>query len=429
MLGYLAGKGCILTGHYKSADVIFINTCGFIEDAQQESVNTILEMVNRARSTPPMIVAAGCLVEVFGEKIMESIPELDGAIGVHSYGELDRFMDGLLSGERPVIINSPGGSYHSLSSRVLTTPVHSAYVRIADGCNNRCHYCMIPAIRGPYRSRPPGEIVGEISDLLDRGASEINLIAQDTTAYGVDFDGKPGLAGLLENILELDRDFRIRIMYTYPARIDDRLIRLIREENRICKYLDIPIQHVSNRILQRMGRQYGRDDLEVLFKKLRRLIPEIALRTTVMVGYPGETGRQFLELLEFMEEQPFESLGAFTYSRQGGTPAAELDRPVPGRVGKKRLKELMLHQKKIARRVNQKFAGQRLPVLVEGKSAAGKGWYYGRTDYQAPEVDGLTYFRSGIDLKPGARVSVTVKAAGPYNLLAGRAVPLERLSR
>jgi len=429
VLGYLAAQGCILTDDYQSADLIFINTCGFIADAQQESVNTILEMIESTSSTRPRIVAAGCLVEVFGEKILESIPELDGAIGVHSYRELDRFMRALFSGERPVVINKPGRVYHTLSPRILTTPAHSAFVRIADGCDNRCHYCMIPAIRGPYRSRPAGEIVGEISDLLDRGAAEINLVAQDTTAYGSDFANGTGLADLLEEILELDRDFRIRIMYTYPSRIDDRLIKLIRDENRICKYLDIPVQHSSDRILQLMGRHYRRDDLEKVIYKLRRMIPELALRTTVMLGYPGETNRDFLELLNFIEKQPFESLGAFTYSRQAGTPAADLDGRVPARVGKKRLKELMLHQKQISRRVNQKYIGQRLPVLVEGRASKKQGWYYGRSEHQAPEVDGLTYFFSRTNLRPGDWVSVKIKAAGPYNLLAGMPVPIDRLPR
>jgi len=427
VLGYLAGNGYILTDDYLSADVIFINTCGFIEDAQQESVNTILEMVEQTRSKRPRIVAAGCLVEVFGDQVLESIPGLDGAIGVHSYRELDRFMDQLFAGERPVFKNSPSGTYHSLSSRILTTPGHSASVKIADGCNNRCHYCMIPSIRGPYRSREPLEIVNEVNELLNRGTFEINLIAQDTTAYGIDQPGHPDLSGLLEQILAINRDFRLRIMYTYPSRIDDNLIELIRAENRICKYLDVPIQHSSNRILGLMGRHYVREELHSLFKKLRLRIPGLALRTTVMVGYPGERNHHFRELLAFIEECPFESLGAFVYSRQEGTPAAGSEELVPARVGRKRRRELMLKQKRIARQANQKYIGKRLPILVEGQDSTAGNCYYGRTEYQAPEVDGITRIFSTQELKPGTLVSAEIRAAGPYNLLAVRPVPVDQV--
>ena len=429
MLGYLAEKGYILTDDYLSADVIFINTCGFIEDAQQESVNTILEMIERTRSKQPRIVAAGCLVEVFGNQVMENIPGLDGAIGVHSYRELDRFMEKLFAGEHPVFKNSPSETYQSLPSRILSTPVHSANVKIADGCNNRCNYCMIPSIRGPYRSRDPREIVSEVDNLLDRGASEINLLAQDTTAYGIDQPDYPDLAGLLENILALDRNFRLRIMYTYPSRIDDRLIELIRSENRICKYLDIPVQQSSDPVLELMGRHYRKEDLQSLFEKLRRRIPDLALRTTVMIGFPGETKRHFQELLEFIEGYPFESLGAFNYSSQDGTPAAKLEQQVPTRVSKKRLSKLMLKQKRIARRINQKYTGKRLPILVEGKAGPSGTWCFGRTEYQAPEVDGITYFRSPDNLKPGSWVSAVIKAVGPYNLLATRAVQIDQMPR
>ncbi len=429
VLGYLAKNGYILTDHYDSADVIFINTCGFIEDAQQESINTILEMVDTGGSERPKLIAAGCLVEVYGAGIMDSIPELDGAIGVHSYRELDQFMEALFSGKRPVLKSAPSSEYSSLSTRVLTTPVHTAFVKIADGCDNRCHYCMIPSIRGPYRSRAPEEIVAEVEDLLDRGAFEINLIAQDTTAYGTDLEERPNLAGLLKQILQLDRNFRLRIMYTYPSRIDDSLIELIREENRICNYLDIPIQHGSDYILKQMGRHYRQENLRSLFAKLRRRIPDLALRTTVMVGYPGETERHFLDLLNFIKEHPFESLGAFTYSRQEETPAGSLEQQVPARVGRKRFKELMLKQKRVVRQINQKYLGLRLPILVEGKVKTGVSWHYGRTEYQAPEVDGLVYFRSVEELKPGSWVSAEIKAAGPYNLLAAKPLLIDRLPR
>ncbi len=427
ILGYLARQGYILTDHYNSADVIFINTCGFIEQAQQESINTLLDMIEATRQNKPKIVAAGCLVEVFGDKILKNIPELDGAIGVHSYRDLDQFMEKLFAGEGPVLKNSPPKTYSSLSPRVLTTPIYSASVKIAEGCNNRCHYCMIPEIRGPYRSRDPEEIALEIKDLLEQGAFEINILAQDTTAYGTDSEAYPDLCGLLKRILELDYNFRLRIMYTYPSRITDQLIDLIREENRICNYLDVPIQHSSDHILERMGRLYRRQNLTALFDKLRFRIPDLVLRTTVMVGHPGETRRQFLDLLNFIEEYPFENLGAFTYCHQENTFAGTPDQQVPARVAGRRYKELMIRQKKIALLTNQKYLGMRLPILVEGVSRIGPRWYYGRTEYQAPEVDGSVYFRSRFCPEPGSWVSAEIKAAGPYNLLAVNPVPVDRM--
>jgi len=426
ILGYLADKGFILTDHYRFADVILVNTCGFIDQAQQESINTILQVAENTGSNKPKIVAAGCLVEVFGNKIIKNVAAIDGAIGVHSYSSLDQFMKLLLSGKRTVIKKSPANMYQSLSSRVLTTPVHTASVKIADGCSNRCHYCLIPRIRGPYRSREPEEIVAEINDLLDRGTAEINLIAQDTTAYGSEKDSLPNLSGLIKKILKLDRTFRLRIMYTYPSRIDDQLIELIGSESRICNYLDIPIQHSSDQMLERMGRLYNRQQLTELLSTLRRRIPDIALRTTVMVGYPGETRSHFRDLLQFIEDNPFENLGAFTYSRQDGTIAGNINEQVPGRVAAKRYRELMLKQKRLARIVNKKYMGKQLDILVEGTSQFYGNWYYGRSQYQAPEVDGLVYFRSPVDLKPGIRILAKIDAVSPYNLLAYNMTTLEK---
>lgn len=429
VLGYLARQGYILTDHYNSADVIFINTCAFIEQARQESIDTILKMIAGTRQNEPKIFAAGCLVEVFGDKILKKIPELDGAIGVHSYRDLDQFMAKLFAGEGPVMKNSPPDTYRSLSPRVLTTPVYSASVKIAEGCNNRCRYCLIPEIRGPYRSRAPEEIVSEIKGLLEQGTFEINILAQDTTAYGTDGEAYPDLCGLLNRILDLDFNFWLRIMYTYPSRITDQLIDLVREENRICSYLDVPIQHSSDRLLERMGRLYRRHNLTALFDKLRFRIPDLALRTTVMVGHPGETRKQFLDLLSFIEDYPFENLGAFTYSPRENNYSGSPDRQVAARVAGKRYRELMTRQKKIARLANQKYLGMRLPILVEGANRKDPGWYYGRTEYQAPEVDGSVFFRSPAGLEPGSLVSAVIKAAGPYNLLAVNPVPLDRMPR
>ncbi len=420
VLGQLRKWGCVLTEDYRSADVIFVNTCSFIEAAQQESIDTLLEMSAGTRGEGPKIVAAGCLVELFGNKIIRSLAEVDGAIGVHSYRRLDRFMKLLLAGKRTVIRQKPSEDYFSLAPRVLTTPAHSADIKIGEGCSNRCSYCLIPGIRGPYRSRPPGEIVAEAEGLLQKGTREINLIAQDTTAYGTDQEGLPDLAGLIRQILSLEDDFRLRIMYTYPSRITDDLISLIADQPRICNYLDIPIQHSSDRVLSLMGRKYGSGDLTELVKRLRTKVPDIALRTTCMVGYPGESRREFGSLLRFITEQAFDRLGAFTYSPQKGTAAYHNCKQVPQRVSKKRLSELMITQQKIAQGLNSRMIGRTLTVLVDKARRPGSRWYYGRTEYQAPEVDGGVYFRSVQPLLPGDWVTVRICAASPYNLMAIR---------
>lgn len=427
ILGYLAARGFIITDQYLLADVILINTCAFIEQAQQESINTILKVLEKTTKSRPLVIAAGCLVEVFGSNIIKSIPDIGGAIGVHSYAELDRFLKLLFSGRRAVLKKRPSRLYQSLSSRVLTTPAHTAFVKIADGCDNRCHYCMIPGIRGPYRSRDPEEIVGEINDLVTKGTAEVNLIAQDTTAYGSEHEDYPDLCGLIRKILRLEGSFRLRIMYTYPSRISDELIELVGSEKRICSYLDVPIQHSTDRMLERMGRLYRQDELSVLLVKMRQMVPDLALRTTLMVGYPGERGKDFQELLRFIEKYPFEHLGAFRYSCQEQTAAKNLSGHVPARISSRRYRMLMLRQQQVARLLNGKYLGKKLPVLVEGPVKTGSGWYYGRTEYQAPEVDGVVYFRFRRALKAGSWVSVTIKAVSPYNLLAADAKLLEKI--
>jgi len=418
VLGYLASRGFILTGDTREADVVIINTCSFIDRAKQESINTLLEIAAQQGQKKPLIVAAGCLVEIYGSDIIKKIPEIDGAVGVHSYRHLENFMRLLLRGRRVVIKDKPGETYSSLSPRVLTTPVHSAFVKIAEGCSNRCHFCLIPSIRGPYRSREPAEILGEIKNLLAGGAQEINLIAQDTTAYGTDRKNFPGLSGLIENILGIKQDFWLRILYTYPSRIDDRLLELIASDNRICNYLDLPIQHAVDKVLAAMGRHYDRQDLINLLERLRNINPDLTLRTTCMVGFPGETRKDFEKLLDFFSRYPFERLGAFVYSPQAGTVACGLNRQVPCRVGNKRLRELMAAQQTTARRLNEKQLGRDLIILVDRAIDADRGLYYGRSQYQAPEVDGGVYIYAREALAPGSWVSARIYAVSAYDLVA-----------
>ena len=417
VLGRLAEWGCQLIEDCSMADIVVVNTCGFIEDAQQESIDTLLETAASGKNDQK-IVAAGCLVEVFGDKLLETMPEINAAIGVHSYKNLDRLMDSLINKKRICIMDRPGHDYEELAQRVLTESPHSVNVKIAEGCSNRCCYCLIPKIRGPYRSRSPEAIINEVKSLVQKGTREICLIAQDTTSYGKDKEDFPDLEGLIRRIMtEVEQHFWLRIMYTYPSRITDGLINLITEEKRICSYLDIPIQHASDRVLEAMGRSYRRRDLNLLFHKLRSRIPDLVVRTTCMVGYPGESISDFKELIDFISSNRLEKLGAFSYSAQEGTAAYTLSGQVPKRVSKKRLQKLMLTQQEVALKENMKLCGRVFSIMVD--QPAGKaGWYYGRSCFQAPEVDGGIYFHSKEQLYPGQLIKGRIFAASPYNLLA-----------
>lgn len=423
VLGYLAAKGYLITDNRQLADIIFVNTCAFIDSAQQESVSTLLKAASEKQSSSTKVIAAGCLVEQFGIELLNKMPEIDGAIGVHSYDSINKLMPLVQSGKRTLIKNKPGDKYCSLFSRLLTTPVHSVNVKIAEGCSNCCYYCSIPMIRGPYRSRAPEEIIEEISVLIKAGAKEVNLIAQDTTAYGSDDPSYPDLSGLIKMILSLNDYFWLRIMYTYPSRISNNLIKLIASEERICNYLDIPLQHFSDDVLEKMNRSYSSKELEDLVRQIRLTVPDIALRTTCMVGYPGEKRSDFERLICFIEKGYFKHLGAFTYSRQKGTSAANFSRQAPKRVAKKRFQILMKRQQKIALQQNLQQVGKKMTVLVEKPVARHNQWYYGRSEYQAPDVDGGVYFRSRKPLKSGDWVSVEISLASPYHLLSLQAVP------
>lgn len=417
VLGRLAEWGCQLIEDCSMADIVLVNTCGFIEDAQQESIDTLLETAASGKKNQK-IIAAGCLVEVFGDKILETMPEINAAIGVHSYKKLNLLMDSLISGRRAFFRDKPGQDYEQPAPRILTAPPHSVNVKIAEGCSNQCCYCLIPQIRGPYRSRPPETIIEEIKILVQKGTKEIVLIAQDTTAYGQDREDFPDLEKLIRQIMaSVDQHFWLRIMYTYPSRITDGLIDLIAAEERVCSYLDIPVQHASDQILQTMGRAYRRRDLDLLLSKLRSRIPDLVLRTTCMVGYPGESSADFKELIDFITGNRLERLGSFKFSAQEGTAAYTLKRQVPERLSKRRLQKLMLTQQQVALKENMKLCGRILTVLVD-RPAAGPGWFYGRSCYQAPEVDGGIYFHAKKQFYPGQLVKVKVFAASPYNLLA-----------
>ncbi len=428
ILGLLGRHRFTIAAAPEDADIVVVNTCSFIESAQQESIDAILQAARPSTGSRPIVIAAGCLVQHYGEALLQKIPELSGIIGVHSYKELLPFINRCLAGQREALILPPEKNYSSLGPRLLTTPAHSVYVKIAEGCSNRCRYCLIPTMRGRSRSRNPQEIIDEVKELVGGGAQEINLVAQDTTAYGLDLTGAPDLAGLLKMLLRAVPQLPwLRVLYAYPSRVSDALIDLIADRPQLCKYLDLPLQHAHSEILERMGRRYGTAEIEALIVKLRQRIPGLALRATYMTGFPGERRRHFQELLRFMQRHPLERVGAFAYSPQEGTAAASLDHPVPARVREKRRRQLMLLQKNISLALNRKLIGRRMTLLVDRviENTPHGTLYYGRTQYQAPEVDGGVYFKTASVLKPGQWVSARIAAANPYDLLAVQPHPVQ----
>lgn len=418
ILGYLSNLNFVVTDDPANADLVMINTCSFIEEAQKESIETLLKLAKKKQGKYPLVFAAGCLVETAGTPLLNMLPEIDGAIGVHSYKHLKRFIKLLLTGKRAVIKIKAPSIYSPLAKRILSRSAHSANVKIAEGCNNNCSYCLIPKIRGPYRSRNTEDIVEEIRNLLEHGTREIVLIAQDTTAYGSEQGSAEDLASLVNKILKLNYRFWLRIMYTYPARINKNLITEMANDSRVCNYLDIPLQHASEKILSGMKRHYSREKINLLLTKLRSVLPGIAIRTTVMVGFPGEGKNEFEELKSFVEKNQFEHLGAFIYSNQFGTTADLMPDKVPARVAAKRYRSIMFTQQKISHYLNHKFVGKKKVVIIDRKLENHHNIYFGRTEEQAPEVDGGVYIYTKIDLKVGDWITAKIISASAYNLFA-----------
>ena len=417
VLGFLRDAGAHFVPALKRAQVIFVNTCGFIEEAQQEAVNTLLKIGAGKVKGRQHLVAAGCLVEVFGRKLLTMLPEIDGAIGTQGYRHLKPFLKAVLKGLRPYYKDWPALTYRGLKTRALSGSAHLVNVRIAEGCNNRCSYCLIPLIRGPQRSRPQAEILAEVKSLLAGGTKEIVLLAQDTTAYGLD-NHEGSLSELVAAILKNKGAFWLRIMYTNPAHFDEELLRLMAEDNRLCRYLDIPIQHADDTVLKLMGRRYNKSDLANLLERVRRAVPGIYLRTTLMVGFPGERKKAFDNLLAFLRRHPFEHLGTFTYSAQKNTKACGLNGQVPKRLAQKRRNTVMARQQKESLERNLKLVGQKVTVLVDAVHKTKPGLYLGHTEFQAPEADGQVVLRSERTFKPGDFVQAKIIAAAAYDLLA-----------
>lgn len=417
MLGMLARSGYEFTDDEREADIVVINTCCFINDAKEESINTILEMAELKKSGDiEMLIVAGCLAQRYREEIQTEIPEVDAILGTMAIDEVVRTLDEVSRGIR-------GNHYKSLDEkpltgveRVVTTGGHYAYLKIAEGCNKHCTYCIIPKVRGNYRSVPMEHLIREAQELSDKGVKELILVAQETTVYGMDIYGYKALSKLLRELCKISGIYWIRILYCYPEEIDDELIQTIREEKKICHYLDLPIQHASDHILQRMGRKTDRQQLQDIIDKLRREIPDICLRTTLITGFPGETEEDHEELLEFVDRMEFDRLGVFTYSQEEDTPAALMPDQIPEEVKKERQAQLMELQQEIAFEAAENMVGSVVTAMIEGK-VADENAYVARTYKDAPNVDGFLFVNTGRELLTGDFVKVRVTASYEYDLI------------
>jgi len=415
MLGMLRNEYEI-TADEKAADVIIINTCGFIDTAKEESINTILEMAQHKKKNCKCIIVTGCLAERYRDEILQEIPEVDAVIGTGNYSDIINAVNNALAGQKYVNTSPLKDVDYLDKERVVSTGKGFAYLKIAEGCDNCCTYCIIPSLRGRLKSRKIESIVNEARWLADNGYREIILVAQDTSRYGLDIYGKKMLAELLRKLGEIKDLLWIRVLYCYPEAIDDELINEFLENDKVCKYLDIPIQHFSDRILKMMGRRGTSKDILNVIEKVRKKIPGIILRTTMIVGFPGEKEEDFDILCNFIKNIKFDRLGVFTYSREENTPAAGFPDQVDEEVKLERYNKLMSIQKKIAVAKNKKRVGKVYPAIVEGLSEDGI-FYFGRTYAEAPDVDSKVYFTSQEPLKEGSFVNVKILNSDEYDLI------------
>ena len=417
MLGLLTAGGHEITDDETQADAIVINTCCFIKDAKEESVETILEMAEYKKTgSCHALVVTGCMAQRYQKEIIQEVPEVDAVLGTTSYGDIVKALEEAVAGNHFEEFRDIDYLPDTGSKRVLTTGGHFGYLKIAEGCDKHCTYCIIPKLRGRFRSVPMERLVAQAEDMAEQGVKELILVAQETTVYGKDLYGKKSLHILLKKLCEIRGIRWIRVLYCYPEEIYDELIETIRDEKKICHYLDIPIQHASDRILKRMGRRTSKQELIDIIGKLRKEIPDIVLRTTLTTGFPGETEEDHEELKEFVDEMEFDRLGVFTYSPEENTPAAEMADQVPEEVKEERRDELMELQQEISYDRGQDRIGQELLVMIEGK-VADESAYIGRTYGDAPKVDGYIFVQTGELLMTGDFAKVRVTGALEYDLI------------
>lgn len=427
MLGLIHEENYEITNDPSEAEIIIVNTCGFIESAKEESINTILQMAEYKKSgSCKYIIVTGCLSQRYAEELFNELPEADAIAGVEVYDEIGSIIKRVMNGERFIMLerSKPDVIYTSKETflpRILTTPSYTAYLKIAEGCDNCCSYCAIPKIRGPYRSKPMEQVLKEAKALADNGVKELIVVAQDTTRYGEDLPGgKLLLADLLKELNKIESLKWIRVMYCYPNNFTDELIETFASLDKVCKYVDLPLQHASNRLLASMNRYDTREEVETLLAKLRKRIPGIVIRTTFIVGFPGETDTDFEELKEFVEQQRFENAGVFAYSQEEGTVAGAMPNQIPDEIKQERYHELMALQAQISEEIHKDTEGQTLEVLVEGIEEDGSGLHYGRSYREAPDIDGLVFIENPGDIKPGCFVKVNILQGFTYESVGER---------
>ncbi|MFZ5816314.1 MAG: 30S ribosomal protein S12 methylthiotransferase RimO [Bacillota bacterium] len=422
MIGLLSSTGYQITNQQSEADVLVVNTCGFIEEAKKESINAILEAAQeKVTGKCQALVVAGCMVPRYGEELKQEIPEIDALVGTADYPKIGEVVAGILAGQKVEQISDPDAITDWNFERVLATPGYSAYIKIAEGCDCACAFCSIPIMRGGHRSRTIESILDETRRLAAMGVKELVVISQDTTFYGVDLYKRPMFAALLREMAKVEGIRWIRIHYSYPTRINDELIEVLATEPKVLNYLDMPLQHGSNRMLRIMNRPANADGYLKLVKKLRERIPDICLRSTFIAGHPGETEEDFQILLEFLKACEFDHVGVFAYSQEEDTKSGRMEQ-LPEGLRKERRDRAMALQSEIAARRNQAQVGRTLEVLVEGRAPEGKGWFVGRCYRQSPGIDGVVFFQAspGQEYRPGEMLDVEITGVKGYDLV-GRA--------
>ena len=424
MLASLQNQGYELTMTPDSAEVIIVNTCAFLTEASEESINRILDLSDfKSSGNCEKIVATGCLTQRYQDSLAEQIPELDGLLGSNGFEQIPELVRSMYEGSghlQAFLKQKPHYKQFEEQSRTQTTPYHYTYLKVAEGCSNMCSFCNIPALRGNFSSRTVNSIITEISNLIEKGVKEINLISQDISSYGKDFNDNTELATLLKNISEIEGDFWIRLFYCYPNSFTDETMEVIADDNRFCRYLDMPFQHINNEVLKAMNRKIDRRQIENKMQEIRTHLPNLAWRTTFIVGFPTETEERFQELLEFVSAGHFQHVGVFLYSHEDNIRSAKWGDPVPNALKHERRNQLMEAQQKVSIQKNESWIGEKMKVLVDGVSAESDLLLQGRSEYQGPEVDGLVYINEGT-ARPGTFHTVEISKAYEYDLI-GRIV-------